>query len=148
MVINSPIRSTPALLVAWRQQNRGALPASLLDLGDLVPMYRVDGENALTEAMTAAHLASTVAERLRRLASAYGEWDQFEPAPYFDLLPMQAVQIVSIVERVSTVHVTFFADVLLPSFQATASFLLSVLSSRQEVGIVRGVYEQSSASHA
>jgi len=149
MTTSSPIRSAPALLIAWRQQNRGALPmatAALLELSDLVPMYRVDGETALTEAATAAHLASDLAERLRRLASAYGEWDLFEPAPYFDLLPAQAAQIVRIVERVSTVHVTFFADLLLPSFQTLASALISVRLTEQGLDVTNALRQQELAN--
>lgn len=131
MAPNSTIRSAPALAVAWRQRNAEALlalRAAALDLDYLVPMYRIDGADAAAEAAGAAHLTSDVAERLRRLAWAYGEWTVFEPAPYFDLLPAQTEQLVSIVERVATVHVTFFIDLLLPSYQAAAGSLATMLS--------------------
>ena len=61
---------------------------------------------------------SEIADRLRRLAAAYGEWAEFDACAYFDLRREQAARLVRVVERVSTVHVTFYADALLPSFQA------------------------------
>ena len=130
MADSPTLRSVPALAVAWRQRDLAALLAldsALTDLEKLVPMYRIDGADEATEAAAAAHLASDVAERLRRLAYAYGEWAVFEPAPYFDLLPAQATQLVSVVERVATVHVTFFVDLLLPSYQSVAGYLARIL---------------------
>src|SRR4029079_18100240 len=83
----------------------------------LVPMYQVpdgaDGE----EAVAAAHVVSAISERLRRLATAYAEWDTFDAPAYFDLSEAHSADMVRLVERVSTVHVVFFADLLLPSFQ-------------------------------
>jgi hypothetical protein len=86
-------------------------------------MYRIGGDNVEQEAATAARLTSDLAERLRRLAGAYGEWRMFEPEPYFDLYGEQADLLVHIAERVSTVHVTFYVDALLPSFQEAVDYL-------------------------
>ena len=80
-------------------------------------MYRVAEHSAQDEGQDAAHLAAEIAERLRRLRTAYGEWPVFEPGPYFDLTPSQAAALVRVVERVATVHVIFFVDALLPSFR-------------------------------
>jgi hypothetical protein len=146
----STIRSAPALAVAWRQRYPDAMRVAVVDTENLVPMYRIDGANPPTEAAAAARLASDVAERLRRLVSAYGEWSVFEPAPYFDLLPEQALQLVSIVERVTTVHVTFFVDLLLPSYKAAASYLAEMLSpaAAQDVPNVRWQQEMGNRWHS
>jgi hypothetical protein len=93
----------------------------------LTPMYRVQQGTVEQEATSAAHLVSELAERLRRLASAYGEWQEFEVEPYFDLYGEQAALLVRVSERVSTVHVTFYADTLLPSFQTAVDYLASQL---------------------
>lgn len=85
--------------------------------GDLVPMYRIGGGNGTSEADAAAHVVGEVVERMRRLNDAYGEWQQFDIPAYFDLTKSQAGCLVRLSERVSTVHVTFYADLLLPSFQ-------------------------------
>jgi len=85
----------------------------------LAPMYRIDSRNPKAEAVAAARVAGEVAERLRRLADAYGAWPAFEPGPYFDLRPGQVSMLVRVTERASTVHVAFVVDALLPSFQAT-----------------------------
>ncbi len=69
------------------------------------------------EAEAAVHVLGEVAERLRRLGPAYAEWHEFDACAYFDLLPAQAQRLVRVSERVATVHVTFFADLLLPSFR-------------------------------
>jgi hypothetical protein len=94
----------------------------------LTPMYRVAGGSTEQEAASAARLVSDLAERLRRLAGAYGEWQQFEVEPYFDLFGEQAAMLVHVAERVSTVHVTFYADCLLPSFQVAVDYLAHELA--------------------
>jgi hypothetical protein len=76
------------------------------------------------EVQGAVHVLGNVAERLRRLSLAYGEWDEFDGCAYFDLTTAQAERLLRVVERVATVHVTFYADVLLPSFQAAERVLL------------------------
>jgi hypothetical protein len=94
----------------------------------LTPMYRVARGDTAQEAASAARLISDLAERLRRLAGAYGEWQQFEVEPYFDLHSEQADLLVNVAERVSTVHVTIYADSLLPSFQSAVDFLAQELA--------------------
>jgi hypothetical protein len=91
-------------------------------------MYRISSGSVEQEAASAAHLVSDLAERLRRLVTAYGEWRTFEPEPYFDLYGEQAQLLVHIAERVSTVHVTFYVDALLPSFQAAVDCLAHELA--------------------
>jgi hypothetical protein len=53
---------------------------------------------------------------------AYGEWQDFDAPAYFDLSVKQAAHLVRLVERVSTVHVAFFVDPLLPTFARAAAF--------------------------
>jgi hypothetical protein len=121
-----PILSAPALAAALRMLGRldTLLPTPpVLEPHLLTPMYRISSGSVAQEAASAAHLVSDLAERLRRLAAAYGEWRAFEPEPYFDLYGEQAQLLVHIVERVSTVHVAFYADALLPSFQAAVDCL-------------------------
>lgn len=85
-------------------------------------MYRLAAGSVDAEAQAAAQLVTEVAERLRRLKRAYGEWRIFEPGPYFDLTPAQVALLTRVNERVATVHVVFYVDALLPAFQATQMY--------------------------
>jgi len=121
-----PILSTPALAAALRTLGGANHPPpspSVLEPHLLTPMYRVSGGSVEQEAAAAAHLVSDLAERLRRLGAAYGEWRTFEPEPYFDLYGEQTRLLLHIAERVSTVYVAFYVDALLPSFQAAVDYL-------------------------
>lgn len=114
------LASTPAFAAALRTMTPAHFTLCTLwqRPSDLVPMYRVNGGHAsLGEVEAASRVVSEVVERMRRLNSAYGEWQQFDMPAYFDLSEQQAACLVRISERVSTVHVTFYADLLLPSFQ-------------------------------
>ncbi|MCE7982378.1 MAG: hypothetical protein DYG89_14385 [Caldilinea sp. CFX5] len=85
---------------------------------ELAPMYRVNGGNRSgSEVDAAAHVLSEVVDRIRRLNAAYGEWAHFDAPAYFDLSVAQAACLLRVSERVTTVHITFYADLLLPSFQ-------------------------------
>ncbi len=115
-----PIRSVPALAAWLRQIDRCALPVSstqVFSTRPLSPAYRVQNHTGAKEAKTAVSTVAQVADRLRRLATAYGEWNEFDIPAFFDLWPEHAPQLVQVQERVSTVCVTFYADMLLPSFQ-------------------------------
>ena len=115
------ITSVPALAAALRTaacNDRSQPAAALFRRERLVPMYRIRQVDPESEAEATVHVLGEVAERLRRLGLAYGEWHEFDACAYFDLLPTQAHRLVRISERVATVHVTFFADLLLPSFRA------------------------------
>jgi len=81
-------------------------------------MYRLAPGSVEEEAHAAAMLVGAVGERMQRLTQAYGEWQFFEPVPYFDLAPAQVERLTHISERVSTVHAVFFVDPLLPAFQS------------------------------
>ncbi len=119
--------SAPALAAALRVVDRlpEFLAASpLLNLHDVVPMYCIEADTLESEVEAAVQLVSNLVERLRRLPAAYGEWQVFEPGPYFDLTEGQVAHLLTIDERVSTVRVTFFADALLPAFQQLAVDLL------------------------
>ncbi len=114
------IRSVPALAAGLRRTHRHPLPissATLFGRRALVPLYQVDNGSQDREVAGAVHAVRAVADMLRRLASAYGEWHDFDVPAFFNLWPEQARLLVQISERVSTVHVTFYADLLLPSFQ-------------------------------
>lgn len=115
-----PIRSLPAFAVALRRIDRARLPSSLVtQLLDqpMVPTYQIDEGDFDREIASAAHTVAMIADKLRRLASAYGEWHHFDAPAFFDLYPAQVKLLLSVSERVSTVHVSFYADLLLPSFQ-------------------------------
>lgn len=88
-------------------------------------MYRLPAGAVAGEAHDAAQLAAEVAERLRRLARAYGEWPLFEPGPYFDLTPAQVATLTRVAERVATVHVVVYLDALLPAFRTVTTFAAS-----------------------
>lgn len=85
-------------------------------------MYRIRKDNDTGEVDTAARVLGEVVERMRRLNDAYGEWQHFDIPAYFDLTESQTACLVRLSERVSTVHVTFYADLLLPSFQQLVQY--------------------------
>ena len=127
------IGSTPALAAAIRRTHkRMELPGAmrtLLHHNPVVQMYQVTAGNQRreassiqTEAQSAANMLVMVAERLRRLRAAYGAWRQFDTSAYFDLTEPQSARLVQISERVTMVHVVFYADALLPSFQRAEAF--------------------------
>lgn len=101
----------------------------------LAPMYRLKPGSVAEEAQNAAQLVGEVAERLRRLPRAYGEWRTFEPGPYLDLTPPQLLLLTRLVERAATVHVVFCLDALLPAFQ-------SVLTYAAQMALTAGSAEQ------
>jgi hypothetical protein len=117
-----PITSAPALAAALRTAGDLPFVPIVLRSAGLVPLYQVTGGSEQAEATAAAHVIGEIIERLRRLAVAYGEWDRFDAPAYFDLSHEQAAQLVRVTERVSTVHVVFFGDLLLPSFCAATTF--------------------------
>ncbi len=120
VTITSMLHSAPALAVALRSMDKRAFHAAGFSLNRqdaLVPMYQISNQSIAQEAEMAAYVVGNIAERLRRLGAAYGEWEMFDAPAYFDLSIGQTAQLVKLIERVNTVHVTFFADLLLPSFQ-------------------------------
>ena len=143
------IQSTPALAAALRTMDQAQFIVAhgvSARADRLAPMYQLPGDSVADEAPAAAHLISHVAERLRRLAAAYAEWDVFDAPAYFDLDAAQADALVRVVERVSTVHVVFFADLLLPSFKAAScywatTFAPAYVQMRQDPAIARHVHD-------
>ena len=116
----APIRSLPGLAAGIRQTDRFALPvsvATLFEKSPLVPVYQVEDGTVEREISAAAETIGVVADKLRRLIGAYGEWHHFDAPAYFDLYPAQSALLLHISERVSTVHITFYADLLLPTFR-------------------------------
>jgi hypothetical protein len=81
------------------------------------------------EGRAAAQLAGDVAERLRRLRQADGEWQQFEPGPYFDLTEEQAALLTRVVERASTVHVVVYLDALVACLSGGAGLCRAELAA-------------------
>jgi hypothetical protein len=138
------IGSAPALAAAIRRTHkRMELPGSMRTLlrhNPVVPMYHIAPGSAVVnpalgrlaeatipqsvqhEAQSAASTLMAIAERLRRLRSAYGAWRHFDASAYFDLTVPQSERLIQINERVTMVHVLFFADALLPSFQVAEAF--------------------------
>jgi hypothetical protein len=119
------IQSVPGLAAALRQTANYTLPASTqarLEAVPLVPLYQVDSGDEANEVSSATHVLATVTDKLRRLASAYGEWQFFDAPAFFDLYPEQVELLLHLHEGVTMVHVTFYADLLLPSFQRTEQY--------------------------
>lgn len=119
------VTSAPALAAALRRAvcARSIQPLdALLRRERLVPMYRIRPLAPNAEAEAAVHVLGEVADRLRRLGAAYGEWREFDLCAYFDLSPAQAHRLIRLSERVATVHVTFYADLLLPSFRTAEQY--------------------------
>lgn len=118
--------SLPALAAALRRSDRREhLPApwhSLMRYDPLAPMYRIPAGAVEAEAGAAVHVLLAVADRLRRLTTAYGEWEQFDASAFFDLSHARTERLVHIAERVTTVHVTVYTDQLLPAFAKAAAY--------------------------
>jgi hypothetical protein len=89
---------------------------------ELVAMYRIDGASPAAESAATIQVIAELTERMRRLAEAYGEWREFDSNAYFDLTPAQTQSLLYLRERVSTVHLRFDVDVLLPSFQRAVRY--------------------------
>lgn len=143
------VRSTPTLAAALRQMNAGLLHFRPVPSAESVlpPMYRIRAADQAEEAEAASRVIGELSERLRRLVDAYGEWHEFDVAAYFDLPTDFAAHIVRVVERVSTVHVIFFADLLLPSFQNAVHFwateMVPAYQQREETpGTYRYFFEE------
>lgn len=122
----------------------------LAHLQALVPAFRVaSAPDRLPE--STAHVVRHAADRLRRLNGAYGQWQAFDAAAYFDLTAAQTLLLVQVVERVRLVHVTFHIDLLLPSFQ-TAVRTWATQYAPARSGLQRGdvealeVYEHAVAA--
>jgi hypothetical protein len=140
----SDIVSVPALaasLRGWRIRDPFSPVDGALEIHALAPMYRLSAGTVVEETHAATQVAGEVAERLRRLTRAYGEWRVFEPGPYFDLSPAQVSLLTRVVERASTVHVVFFVDALLPAFQAVQRYAA-------QVAMATGSAEQDETIHA
>lgn len=115
------LTSVLALAVAMRALNCTPAAETLHDLHtheSVVPLYAVSGGSIADEAASAVQALEDISDRMRRLHDAYGEWREFDAGAYFDLSYAQTRRLVRVSERVSTVHVTFYADLLLPSFRA------------------------------
>ncbi len=127
-----PLVSVPGLAAALRQPHVWGFASSTADLlgaGELAQIYRVDNRPATVpglsvgqEAQAAAQVVDQIMDRLRRMTGAYGEWHSFDTCAFFDLFPYQAELLVQVSERVSTVHVVVYADLLLPAFQTAERF--------------------------
>ena len=119
------VNSIPALAAAMRTTGDDLFappPGKSLTSAALVPMYRVRNGSAASEAEDAVRLVEHAVDRLRRLADAYGAWQDFDAGAYFDLSERQVRHLVKVTERVSTVHVIFRTDLLLPTFRRAASY--------------------------
>jgi len=119
------IRSIPSLAAALRETDKRPLQQTShqgFSADALVPMYAIRTGNASEEAESVANFVTDLSERLRRMGAAYGEWKTFDSSAYFDLVPEQRDWLVEIVEQVSTVHVVFFVDLLLPSFRSAEAY--------------------------
>lgn len=125
------IGSAPALAAAIRRSHqRMELPTpirTILRRHPVVQMYQVaprtvENGSLENEAQSAAQMIMAVTERLRRLRSAYGAWRHFDAPAYFDLTQSQTDRLLQINERVTMVHVVFYVDALLPSFQTAEAF--------------------------
>jgi hypothetical protein len=117
------VASLPGLSAALRTSHSGrSFQVIQIMPHSLVQAYRVAEGDASTEAESAAYVIRHLADRLHRLTRAYAEWSVFDAPAYFDLTTEQAGQLLVIRERMTTVHVAVYADLLLPSFQRVCGF--------------------------
>jgi hypothetical protein len=116
--VRSLLRHNP--VVQMYQVTSG--PAAAGPTGARIDKSGLEVKSVQHEAQSAATMLMAVAERLRRLRTAYGAWRHFDAWAYFDLTSAQTDRLVQISERVTMVHVVFYADALLPSFQNAEAF--------------------------
>ncbi|MYH61391.1 MAG: hypothetical protein F4148_06390, partial [Caldilineaceae bacterium SB0675_bin_29] len=119
------VRSVPALAAEMRQIDTCALPApytEIFNTRSLSPAYLVQNHVGAREVQTAVTTIAQAADKLRRMSRAYGEWQEFDVPAFFDLWPEHAPHLVRVEERVSTVYVTFFAVLLVPTYQRAEPF--------------------------
>ncbi len=120
------IRTLPELARAWwTLEDRWPNTSSTQQLlrRPLAPAYRVRAQGEEEErARFLARSISVLVDRLSRLPRAWGEWEEFDAAAFFDLYPEQANVLLSIRETRSAVRVTAFADVLSPAFQEAETY--------------------------
>ena len=112
--------SLPGLAAALRDAGRSPIVMasdSAFRGPKLVPMYRVHKGGPAQETENFVRAIDHILERLGRLSRAYAEWRHFDCGAYFDLTNEQVDRLVRVTERVNTVHVIFFSDLLLPSFR-------------------------------
>lgn len=116
------IRSLPALAAQLRIADQSPEKDRFVQLDKLVQVYTIHNyDQPQEEANAATHVVHHILDRMRRLASAYTEWQQFDSSAYFDLSRNNCAQIIDIEERVSTVNCTFYVDPLLPSFRTLST---------------------------
>ena len=95
-------RSFPALAARIRtlQSAEANSATPPLHIERLVQAYTIlSYPQVEDEAKATVHVVQHILERLRRLASAYYEWQTFEPAAYFDLTNAQCALLLNIAAR-------------------------------------------------
>ena len=119
---DSTIASLPGLAAMLRRvKGAGNAEVVRLDPGALAQVYRIPHGDAAAESNSASHVIRHLIDRLRRLPRSYAEWTVFDAPAYFDLTVEQASKLLTIDERIVSVHVVVYADILLPSFQRAAA---------------------------
>jgi hypothetical protein len=132
------LTSLPALAAALRRMDGWAYGGSvkaLVKREPLVTAYQVQGGGSVAEeAASAVRVLATVADRMRRMRGAYGEWTElstgFDAGAFFDMTPAQVHRFLHIHERVTTVHAVLYADLLLPSYQEAEAYWLDTFRVR------------------
>jgi hypothetical protein len=127
------LTSLPALAAALRRMDNwahGGSVQALLRREPLVPAYQVQGETVAEEAASAVRVLTTIADRLRRMRGAYGEWTEFDAGAFFDMTPAQVHRFLHIQERLTTVHAVCYVDLLLPSYQEAEAYWLDSFRTR------------------
>lgn len=113
--------SLPALASGILQSHRAWIvhsTAAAFERVPLVPAYQID-EDLAPEAQEArvAQAVGELAQKLGRLAEAYGWWPVFDPGAYFDLYSGHMPLLCRHEETQTMVRVRLYCDLLLPAFR-------------------------------
>ncbi len=120
------IRTLPELARAWwllEEEWPGISTTKRIHTRPLAPVYRVKSRWSEERRVRAlAQAIGVINDRLSRLPRVWHEWEEFDPGAFFDLYPEQVDVLVDIQASRRRVRVTFYADLLVPSFQEAETF--------------------------
>jgi len=136
------IRSIPALAAHLRSVHTRRVQVSsakMCPCAALVPSYhpaglghRKTGEKTPSQLRAEAEAMVPVYRRLvdhcHRLSTAFREWQEFDPSPFFDLYPDQAEMLVRQEKGKYYTRVSFCGDMLIPAFQAAETYFVETFA--------------------
>ena len=136
------ICSIPALAAHLRSVHICRVQASAAKIcpcASLVPSYHPaglgklkTGEKSPSQLRKEAEAMVPVYRRLidhcHRLPTAFREWQEFDPSPFFDLYPEQAELLVRQEKGKHYTRISFCGDMLIPAFQSAETYFVEIFA--------------------